>query len=397
MSFTSVNFLYSYMILKIVFSVLFIGSWVLSQAQPLRNRKEGGYQFTPIQLAEALPVDDQYRTSTCWSFSALSFFEAELKRMGRSVVNLSEMWVVRHTYSDKAKRYVRMHGDQAFSPGGAFHDAIHVMKTHGLVPQSAYLGKSYGEEKHKHSELDEVLKATVDVIVKSPNGRVSTAWPAAVDGILDAYLGEAPTSFSVDGKSFTPKEYASACGLKGEDYIEITSFTHHPPYQSFVLEVPDNWNQGQVYNLPLDEMITCVNYALKNGYTLAWGTDVSEKGFAFKQGIAVVPDQDLSQLGKRELDSILNNPVKEMVITPEVRQLAFDNYETQDDHGMHIIGIVKDQRGEIFYLVKNSWGKESNECDGYLYVSEAYLKYKTTSLMVHKDGLPKSTVKQLGL
>lgn len=363
-------------------------------AQTLHNKKDGGYDFSIIKSIEAPPVDNQFKTSTCWSFSSLSFFESELKRMGKSPVNLSEMFVVRNTYAGKAQQYVRMHGNSTFAPGGAFYDALRIFKEKGIVPESVYAGKNYGEEKHQHNEMDAVLEAMMKALIKSPNGRLTTAWPKAVDGVLDAYLGAVPEKFEFEGKSWTPKSYFESLGINPDDYIQLGSYTHHPFYTSFALEVPDNWTNSTVYNLPLDEFMQVIENAVTKGYSLAWAADVSEKGFSHKNGVAIVSDKDYADMKKPELDSLFNRPVKQKNITQELRQAAFDNFETQDDHGMHITGLVQDQEGTKYYIVKNSWGKDSNDCDGYLYASDAYVRYKTTCVMVHKSAVPANLLKK---
>ena len=377
--------------------------------QVIKNKKDGGYEFTMVKSIEATPVQNQNRTGTCWSFSALSFFESELIRMGKGKHNLSEMFIVRHAYMEKAKNYVRMHGHSNFGAGGAFHDIPYVIRRFGIVPESVYLGRAYGGDQHNHSELDQILQKTVEVVAKNPQGKLTPSWKKSVEAVLDAYLGTPPTEFEYNGKKYTPQSYAKELGLNMDDYITISSFTHHPFYQQFVLEVPDNWTYGQVYNLPLDEMMQVVDNALNKGYGVAWASDVSEKGFSFINGLAIVPEdttgitkkgadnRHFSDAGATKTGTPFDAPCKELKITQEMRQDAFDNYETTDDHGMHIVGIAKDQTGSKFYMVKNSWGTERNDCEGYFFASDAFLRYKTTNFMLHKDALPKEIAKKLGL
>jgi bleomycin hydrolase len=386
---------------SILLSAFAIAASAVSAQTTLTNKKDGNYKFTVVKNLEANVVQDQGQSGTCWTFSSLSFLESEMIRMGKPKVNLSEMFIVHTAYNLKADKYVRMHGTVNFGEGGAFHDVLQVVKDSGLVPQMVYSGFGNGEKdvngvkRVNHTELDAVAKNMVETVIKSQ--KPGLAWKKAFNGTLDAYLGAVPKTFTYEGKQYTPASFRDMLGLNVNNYIEISSFKHHPFYSKFVLEVPDNWAADQVYNLPLDEMIEVLDNALMNGYTIAWGSDVSEKGFSFKNGIAVVPDVDWTDIKKDKIDSVLLTPMKQVNVTQDMRQEAFDNYETQDDHGMHIVGIVKDQNGTKYYIVKNSWGIKSNDCDGYFYASEAFVRYKTTSIMLHKDGLKKEIAKKLGL
>lgn len=374
----------------------------------LTNKQGSEYRMVKVANHEALDVQNQAASGTCWSFSTLSFFESELMRMGKGQHKLSEMFIVRHAYVDKAEQYVRFNGHFNFGAGGAFHDIPHVVRKHGIVPEEAYKGLEYGTEKHRHMEMDEVLKAMVDAVVKNPNKSLTPAWKKAVAAVVDAYLGEIPESFTYRGKTYTPKSFAKELGLDMDDYVEIGSFTHHPYYSQFVLEVPDNWALGRIYNIPLDELMEVMEHALKNGHTIAWGADVSEKGFSFRDGLAIVPEDEtsiktkgtdsryFSDAGAEKISNAFYSPVPEKAITPEMRQAAFDNYETTDDHGMHITGLYTGTDGTKYYFVKNSWGT-ANECDGYFFASEAYIRYKTIDIMVHKDAIPKHIRKKMGL
>jgi aminopeptidase C len=368
-----------------------------------------GYQFTVVKELKITSVQNQNRSGTCWSFSGLGMVEAELLRMGKEEVNLSEMFVVYMNYKDKAEKYVRLHGDGIFSPGGSFEDVLYTMKHYGAIPEEVYTGLNYGEEMHVHGELDALTEAYVKAVVKNPNQKLSTAWQKGFKGILDAYLGEIPETFTYKGKKYTPQSFAAALGFNTGDYVSLTSYTHHPFYTEFALEIPDNWRWATSYNLPIDELMQVFDNAVNNGYTVAWGSDVSEKGFN-RDGLAIVPEvnaEDLSDsdkvrwtgLSPKERNNQLLNfykPGHEKNITQDIRQEAFDNYQTTDDHGMLIYGIAKDQYGATYYMVKNSWG-ETGAYKGFWYASETFVKYKTMNIIVHKNALPKAIKAKLGV
>ena len=371
---------------------------------------DGEYQFTTVKELKITPVKNQNRSGTCWSYSALGFLESELLRMGKPEYDLSEMFVVSYSYKDKADQYVRMHGETNFAGGGSFYDVLYVLKHYGAVPQSVYSGLNYGESLDVHGELDALTKAYVDAVIKNPNGKLSPAWKKGFNGIVDTYLGEIPEKFTYNGKEYTPKSFADELGLNPDDYVSITSYTHHPFYSSFVLEIPDNWRWGSSYNVPLNEMMEIVDNAINTGYTIAWGSDVSEVGF-IRNGIAVIPDIEAMEtsgsdqdrwvgLSKKDKDEeiarLVTKPCKELEITQEMRQEGYDNYQTTDDHGMLIYGIAKDQTGKKFYKVKNSWGT-NNKYKGTWYASEPFVAYKTMNIVVHKDALPKAIKNKLGI
>jgi aminopeptidase C len=369
--------------------------------------QQSAYTFTVVKENPVTSVKNQASSGTCWSFSGVSFLESELLRKGKGTFDLSEMYIVRRNYEDKAEKYVRTHGNLNFAPGGSFADVIETLDQYGVVPDEGYTGLLDGAERHDHGEMDKVLSGYMKGIIG--NNSVSTVWKRGFNGILDAYLGAKPDSFTYNGKTYTPQSFKEFLELDQNDYISITSFSHQPFYTYFPLEVPDNWRWANSFNLPLDEMMAAIDHALMNGYTVAWASDVSEGGFS-RQGIAIVPDENAVEnagtdqakwlgLSERERRSSIAGKVgsevlKEKTITQEMRQLAYDNYQTTDDHGMHIYGIAKDQNGNKFYLVKNSWG-ETGPYNGVWYASEAFVRYKTTSIVMHKDALPKATAKKL--
>lgn len=390
--------------------VLLATAYFSADAQDVITNKKGSeYEFTVVTDIEATEVQSQGRTGTCWSFSALSFIESEIMRMGGGKHELSEMFIVRNTYSDKAENYVRMHGNLNFGPGGAFHDVSEMIKEHGIVPLEVYSGNPSNEKKFNHGEMDEVLLGMVDAVVEAKQKTLTPLWKPAYEAVLDTYLGEKPEKFTYRGKEYTPKSFAESINFNADDFVYIASFTHHPFYEEFVLEVPDNWMMKSVYNIPFEEMMEVINYALMNKYSIAWASDVSEEGFSFRDGLALVPldganikksgkdNKNFSDAGAVKESTVFDAPCEEKEITQEMRQIAFDNYETTDDHGMHMTGIVNDQNGKKYYIVKNSWGTKHNDCDGYFYASEAFVEYKTMDIMLHKDALPKKIRKKLGI
>lgn len=365
----------------------------MAQTMPLTNKAGSELKFTILKSQDAFAVQNQGQTGTCWSFSGLSFFESELLRNGKGKdLNLSEMFVVRKMYPLKAANYVRMHGKANFGEGGGFPDDLLCLKTYGLVPQEAYDGNR--DKTYNHAEMLGLLEGMVKTLGDAKT--VNPNWQKAFNGVLDAYLGPTPEQFQYKGKSYTPQSFAKELGLNADDYVIISSFNHHPFYEQFVLEVPDNWNWEKVYNVPLNEFTQIAEQAVLNGYTLAWAADVSEKGFSFKDGLAIVPEKDWADYTEAERQALFTKPVKEKTITQENRQLAFDNFETQDDHGMHITGLAKDQEGKNYFIVKNSWGT-NNGCGGYFYASVPYFAYKTTCFMVNKKAIPAAIAKKMGI
>ncbi|MGY8964929.1 MAG: aminopeptidase C [Flavobacteriales bacterium] len=353
------------------------------------------FEFTTVYDIEATSVKNQARSGTCWSYSSTSFIESEMIRMGKDPIDISEMYTVRKTYQDKADRYVRLHGKLNFSQGGALLDVLYVIKHYGAVPQSAYEGLNYGTDNNDHNEMEAALKGIVDAVVNKNSGTITTAWKRALDGVLDAYLGEEPATFDYQGNSYSPKSFADeVIGIDVDDYIQLTSFTHKPFNAYYAILVPDNWNWDPSFNVPLDDMMGAIDHALSKGFTVDWATDVSEKGFSLKNGVAVMPEADWKDMTSEERSAIYTGPHAELVVTQALRQDAYNNYQTQDDHGMQIVGKVLDQTGDAYYIVKNSWGDRENDYrTGYIYASEAFVRYKTISVLMHKDALPKAIKK----
>jgi aminopeptidase C len=384
-----------------MFLALFLAAGTLSS--------QNAYKFSVIKENPITSVKNQASTGTCWSFSAAGMLESELIRMGKGEFNLSEMYIVRKNYEDKARKYARLHGSLNFTAGGSFADVMETIDDFGIMPEDAYPGLNYGADNHDHGELDKVLKGYMDGIIGAR--ALSPVWHEGFSGVLDTYLGAVPDTFMYDGKQYTPHSFAEFLGLNQNDYISLTSFTHHPFYKPFAIEVPDNWRWALSYNLPVDELMEVMEHAIMNGFTIAWASDISETGFS-REGIAIVPDEQAAEnagsdearwlgLSSRERDANLrmrvgSEALAEKQITQEMRQSAFDNYSTTDDHGMQIYGIAKDQQGNKFYMVKNSWG-ETGPYKGLWYASDPFVRYKTLSIVLHKGALPAETARKLGL
>ena len=373
------------------------------------KKAEEGFVFTTIKENPITSIKNQNRSSTCWSFSSVAFFESELLRQGKGEFDLSEMFIVHHTMEERAVNYVRYHGDASFSPGGSFEDIVACYRQHGLVPQDAMPGIMYGDSLPVHNELDAVAGAYVQAIGKGKFSKLTPVWKEGLRSIYDTYLGECPKEFTYNGKTYTPRTFADeVLKLNMDDYISLTSYTHHPFYTQFNVEVQDNWRNALSYNLPIEELMEVMDNAVRKGYTFAWGSDVSEQGFT-RDGIAVFPDASkgaeltgsdmahwlgLSAADKRK--ELTSKPLPEVNVTQEMRQTAFDNWETTDDHGMLIYGLAKDQNGKEYFMVKNSWG-EAGKYKGIWYASKAFVAYKTMNILVHKDAIPSKIAKKLGL
>jgi len=358
-----------------------------SAERPQANLPE--YTFETIKSNPITSVKDQFHSGTCWAFSTMSFVESEVIRINGikdtlKYPDLSVFYPISNSYYEKGIKYVRLDGHMAYGAGSQFGDVMHVIKDHGIVPMKEMTGMNYGTEKPEQAELDAVLKAYLDVIAKNPNRKLSTAWKRGLQGILDAYFGAKPEKFTIDGKEYTPATYRDALKFNPDDYVNLTSFTHHPFYKSFIVEVPDNWRWDSSYNIPIDEMMNLIDAAVGEGYTIAWAADVSQLGFT-RDGMAVMLE---------------TNPADSVVIEQEPnqksRQIDFDNKTMTDDHGMQIYGIAKDQNGKKYYMVKNSWG-DSSKYKGTWYATEAFVKGQTLSILIHKDALTKELKNKLGI
>ena len=389
-------------------ATVLLGTTVSAQTTP--RVKTDDYQFTSTKEIPVTSMKNQNRSGTCWCFSALSFLESEVIKAKNlkadAYPDFSEMCVVRHAYHDRAVKYVRLNGFMNMAAGSGFGDVLEVIRDYGLMPQDAYSGMNYGYDLPVQGELDAVLKGYVDAVIKNPNRKLTPVWPKGFDGILDAYLGEVPETFVSGGVTYTPASYRDAMGINPDDYVNISSYTHHPFYSQFAIEVEDNWRWGLCYNLPLDEFMAVINNAVDNGYTVLWGGDVSEPGFT-RDGLAVLLDTEAKATTgsdqERWVGKAGNTPEaagkglpKELEVTQEIRQRMFDEKTSTDDHGMHLYGTAKDQNGTKYYLIKNSWGV-TGAYDGTWYMSENFVKGKTLNFVVNKKALPKDIAKKLGI
>ena len=369
-----------------------------------------GYQFTDVCRVPATPVKNQASTGTCWCFATTSFMESELLRMGKGEYDLSEMFIVRQKYMNQLNdNYIRQ-GEGNIGQGSLSHTFMNAFRQVGIVPEEVYSGINYDSDRHNHGELVRYMGAIANEAVKMR--KRSPEYNELIQSLFDIYLGKVPEKFSYKGKEYTPQSFAASLGLNMDDYVELTSFNHHPYYQKFEVEVHDNWEHYQQYNLPLDELIEVQDYALQHGFTVCWDGDVSEKGFSFKNGVAINPEvkkvEDYSTTDrarfekmdeKERLDEVykFEHPYPEVNVTQEVRQAGFESYVTTDDHLMHRTGIVKDENGTKYYITKNSWGTERNKFGGYLNMSESYVRAKMIYIMVHKDAIPKAIKAKLGI
>ena len=402
---------------KVVLFALLAAMTLGANAKPKKKEvKDEGYKFEIVKQNPITSIKNQNRAGTCWCYSGLGFIEAELLRLTNKEYDLSEMYIVHHTYMDRAEKSVRTHGDASFAQGGSFYDVIYGMKHYGLVPEMEMRpGVMYGDTLSDHMELSALTDAMVAAIAKGNVKKLQTIngeplYKKAVEAVHDVYLGKCPEKFTFEGKQYTPKTFYESTGLNADDYISLTSYTHHPFYEPFILEIQDNWRWGSSYNLPIDEFMEVFDYAIDNGFTIAWGSDVSEKGFN-RFGLAVLPDvkaaremgSDMAHWLKMSaseknaaMEKLYTTPQPQKWCTQEERQLGYDNFETTDDHGMLIYGKAKDQLGNEFYMVKNSWG-EAGEYKGIWYASKAFVRYKTMNIVVHKDAIPAALRAKMGI
>ena len=387
----------------------FLAALMLDSAAVDTAKVNEGWQFTTVDSVPITRVKDQHRSGTCWAFSTLGFLESEVLRIKGKEVELSPMFVVSKTLIDRATYCVRLYNEPRFAEGGSAYDVIYCMQHYGLVPKSAMPGIRYGwteaDTLPVFSELTAVASGYLSGLKKQK--KLSPVWREGLQAIYDVYLGKCPTEFEYEGKQYTPESFVKSLGLNAEDYVSITSYTHHPFYERFALEVPDNWRMDQMYNVPLEDMMRIIDNALANGYTLAWGADVSEIGFT-RKGIGVVPDADhgadltgsdmqkwVGMSKDKQKEELTKRPLPEKTITQQMRQDAYDNWENTDDHGMQIFGTAKDQNGKRYYMVKNSWGTVKSDYKGIWYISEAFMQYKTNDVLVHKNAIPKDILKKL--
>tara|TARA_R110002050_G_scaffold204327_2_gene339739 strand:+ start:45091 stop:46242 length:1152 start_codon:yes stop_codon:yes gene_type:complete len=359
-----------------------------------QDKKEAeGYLFTHKIFLENTPIKNQQMTGTCWSYCTTSFIESELLRMGKPAIDLSEMYNVRMNYVEKSMNYVLRQGRAQFGEGGLSHDVMNSIKKYGLVPESAYSGNIYNPGNHDHQEMAAVLESTLKTIVKNQRN-ITSVWLGNINGTLDTYMGDAPTEFTFEGKSYTPKSFVTYLEFNPDDYVTFTSFSNAPFYEKYILQVPDNWANGSFNNVPLADLMDVIDHALENGFTIAWDADVSEKTWSRKKSIAIMPETPYREMSHDQRAKLFTKVSVEMTPTQEERQRLFLNFQTTDDHLMHIVGTAIDQKGNEFYIVKNSWG-DQRAYDGYVYVSKAYMAMKTMGIMVHKDAIAKSMAKKL--
>ncbi len=384
----------------IVLSSVMLASVAYSQdnlVNSLKNNQSANanFTFTTIQEVNRTPVKNQGSTGTCWSYAGNSFLESEMIRMGKEPLDLAELFTARNTYYEKAKSYILYNGAISLGEGGEFHDVMNMISAYGAMPQEAYTGLRPGQTINSFGTLEKDLKTMLDEYLKNPSILSKVNWTQSVAGKLDSVIGKIPEKFIYRGKSYTPKSFAKeVVGIIPEDYANFSSYKDYKYYQPFVVPIPDNWKHESAWNVPMADLTKIIDAALKNGYSVGWATDVSEPYFSYKNGVAYVPDIDLDSITPDQKKDLFIGPKKDKTITEDMRQEALNNLSTTDDHGMHIVGIARDQTGKEYYKVKNSWGT-GNDFAGYLYVSKPYVQYKTTVLVVHKNAVPKEIKNKL--
>lgn len=382
-------------ILPIVVAVAFLFSPGNRSVAGGKKEKKRGYEITDLYKIPTTSVKNQQSTGTCWSFATTSFIETELMRMGKPEYDISEMFFVSRAYEDKANRYVRFQGNSNFGQGGQAHDVMNVIKDYGMVPEAVYDGKNYGSEVHAHGEMVAVLQGMLEGVVKNRNRKLTPVWDHAFKNVVETYLGTYPEKFEWEDIAYGPGTFLNETGFNPDDYIEFTSYSHHPFFESFILEVPDNWSHDPYINVPIDDLMSIMNNAFKNGFSVDWDGDVSESTFSHKDGLAILPLKPWIEKTDEEKENTFKVPEVEMAVTQSDRQETFDNYTSTDDHLMHLVGLARDKSGNMYYQTKNSWGRESNKQGGYLYMSEAYVRMKTIAIMVHKDAVPEDIMNKI--
>lgn len=390
------------------FAVLLTVSMATAQVNLVNKASENatdaakqGFQFTNVIDLSTTPVENQGSSGTCWSYSANSFLESEMIKNGQPPIHLSKIYTVRNAYMEKANAYVLMQGGLSWGDGGEAHDVINMYAKYGTLPESEYTGLVNGRTINRFGPMQKKLKALLDSVIAIKGKIDPAAWKSAFKKILDDSLGVVPTSFQYNGKTYTPETFAKEVAhLDADNYVEFISQTSTPYYQKAMMMASDNWAYQWDYNVTPTDLTDIIDNALKNGYTVGWGADVSEPYFSWPNGVAFVPANAQSlegqKLTREQKAAIYNGDRTEMTITPELRQQGLENYTTTDDHGMHIVGLAKDQDGKEFYIVKNSWGTK-NDYKGFLYVSKAYVQYKSTSILVNKKSVPKSLARKMSL
>ncbi len=381
-------------------SIFTLGSLAFGQDNLVNSLKNNvsenpDFKFTILKEIANTAVKDQGSSGTCWSYSGNSFLESEMIKNGKTPVDIAEIFTARNVYHEKAKRFVLFGGAISWGDGGELHDVINMYKKYGAVPQEVYSGLQFGATRNNFTEMQAVVKSMLDTYVKNPGHKLAPNWINNIDQVMDSYLGAYPKEFEYKGKKYTPHTFAKeVVGINAEDYVEITSYKDYPYYEKFVTPIPDNWSHDLMWNVPMANLTKIIDYALDKGYTVGWATDVSEPYFSYKNGVAYVPDVDLDNIDAKAKAEMFKGPKKDKNITEQMRQEGLNNLTTTDDHGMHIVGLAKDQTGKEYYIVKNSWGV-TNDYKGYLYVSKPYVQFKSTGILLNKNGIPKEVLSKL--